>query len=140
MNIIDKIDHILGLKENICISYKGIELTEIDYEEGEVYLGEDDEPISFETMETINEDDFLVYSLTEIDFPEDIFELAQLFKKMINEIETEKESHILFLDSLAIYSKITLQECTKVCNLFLGWENMRLASKEVKKGYLKQLK
>ena len=138
MTNIEKIEKILD-SEDLYISVHGLEITEIDFDSKEIFY-DDGDTISFDEIESTEDSYFIVYGLDEKDFPEDIFELATLFKGMMKRIETNKEQVVLFIDENPITSLESLEEHTQSYMLEDNFGYMQFFYKTVKKNYLSKMK
>ena len=135
MTIIEQLDDIIDNQEDFYVSFDGVEIGEIDFKDQEILMV-DGEAIPF--SEVIESPDFFsVYSLTRMDFPEDIFELASLLKKMKKEIEGPKEKVVLFINGNQVCTADGLEEVTTIDYLEDYLSNFEFFHKSVKKNFVK---
>jgi len=134
----EKIIKIIEAEDDILVSYYGEEVVEIDLEDNQFFLLDGD-TVSFEEINN-SEDGFLVYEFDELEFPEDIFDLATLLKKIKREIETSKEKIVLFVDEREVCTEDQLNEYLEISGFMDYIGVMNFFSKNVKKNYFQKMK
>ncbi|MCK5536950.1 MAG: hypothetical protein KAI79_08995 [Bacteroidales bacterium] len=134
MTVLEKIEKLIDSDEGIILRYDGLIITEIDYED-KVFLTEDGDSYQFD--EIFENVEYLeVFELKEYEFPEDIFELATLFKKMLKVIEDpKKERIILTVNEMLVNTEESLLEHSTIYELSIRLSDMELFYKVNIKGY-----
>ena len=138
MTNVEKVRKIL--ESDFYISYWGFEITEYDEEDEQFLCAEDNETYTFKEINEAEADEFIVYDLERMDFPEDIFEYGSLIKKMKKVIETDKEKIQLFVDEIQVLNEGSLDECTEMDFIAERYEFMEFYHKEVQKNYFSKMK
>jgi len=105
MTLIEKIDYIIN-NTDYYIRHNFMEISEADIENNQFYFNNGDS----ENIEPFDEDDFQVYEVEKIPFPETVFELASLLKKGMSQAETSKASIFIEDEQNSYFLKSDFEE------------------------------